>query len=334
MPLQMTQFLDNLYTTTWQNRQEGVADNVFGATPFWFWMQQRNMIDHQRGGRFIEEQLEYAKNLNISWIGKGGTVKLQDYEFLTTANFPWRYLVASMVRFGVDEQQNQGKSKILSIMNSKIDNTEKSLQDELELRLVGGPGSVADPTHPAIDGLKCLIADDPTANLGGNGIAVGGIDSTLAEYAWWRNQTMSMAGLSFATQGVKKMRTMLNNCMNNKREDATDILLTDQNTYEMYEDVVLGYYRTENRQLADVGFENQTFKKVPMVWTPNLVQRMYFLNTRFLKCTIDPSMEFEMTEWKPIPDQVLDRAAQVITAMCLSTKRRRVHGVMHTINTP
>ena len=27
----LTQFLDNLYTTTWQNRMEGVADNVFNA---------------------------------------------------------------------------------------------------------------------------------------------------------------------------------------------------------------------------------------------------------------------------------------------------------------
>ena len=37
----ITQFLDNLYTTTWQNRMEGMADNIFNATPFYFWMKDK-----------------------------------------------------------------------------------------------------------------------------------------------------------------------------------------------------------------------------------------------------------------------------------------------------
>jgi hypothetical protein len=41
-----------------------------------------------------------------------------------------------------------------------------------------------------------------------------------------------------------------------------------------------------------------------------------------------------MTEWKPIPDQINDRAAQIITACTLTTNRRRVHGVISGINTP
>ena len=44
-------------------------------------------------------------------------------------------------------------------------------------------------------------------------------------------------------------------------------------------------------------------------------------------------MNFDMTEWKAIPDQVNDRAAQVILAGELVTGRRRVHGVLHGIDT-
>lgn len=36
---------------------------------------------------------------------------------------------------------------------------------------------------------------------------------------------------------------------------------------------------------------------------------------------------------KPIPDQVNDRAAQIVTAGALTVSRRRCHGVMHTIDT-
>lgn len=337
MTLQITEFLDNLYTTTWQNRQMGVADNVFAATPFFFWMKDKGKLIKVRGGRYLEENLEYASNPNIAWIGRGGTVSMNDYQFLTAAQFQWRYLTGSIVRFGIDDQQNAGPAEIMSLMNQKMGNTEASLITELESRLAGGPGSqVAGTTTAAgnaFDGLQCLVADDPTSNSGADGIALGGIDSSQAQFSWWRNQTTNMTGVSFASSGISKMRTMLNNCSNNRKMDRPDIILTDQTTYEYYENANLSYYRIENNKLADAGFENQTFKKIPMVWSPNISQRMYWLNTNFLSLKYDPAYYFAMTEWKPIPNQVNDRAAQIIAAMTLVTNRRKVHGVMYNINT-
>lgn len=347
MPATITQFLDNLYTTTWQNRMEGVADNVFNATPFWFWLKDKGKMKTQRGGRFIEESLEYASNGNVAWVDKGTAMALNDFEFLTIAQFNWRYVAASIVRFGTDEQKNTGKAKIMSLMNAKLDNTEQSLITEFETRLVDGPGTITGGTTTAMaaafDGLNCLVADDPTSNQGGNGIQVGGIDSSQAQYAWWRNQTVNMNASSFATTGISTMRKLLNNCMNNRREDRPDIFLSDQWTYEQYEGAVLTYYRTLNRKLADAGFENQTFKGIPMVWTPSIPGQdsptpvgghLYMLNTSFLSLTYDPAMWFDMTEWKAIPDQINDRAAQIVSACTLTTNRRRVHGVMFNINTP
>lgn len=345
----LTQFLDNLYTTTWQNRMELVADNVFNATPFWFWLKDKGKLKTQRGGRFLEESLEYASNSNISWVDKGSTVALNDFEFLTIAQFQWRYIAASIVRFGTDDQKNSGKAKIMSLMNSKLDNTESSLITEFETRLVDGAGTISAGTTTAaaqaFDGLSCLVADDPAGStLGGNGVAVGGIDSstTNGQYTWWRNQTTNMTGSSFALTGIGAMRTMLNKCMNNRREDRPDILLSDQWTYEQYEGAILTYYRTLNRKMADAGFENQTFKGIPWVWTPAIAGEdsatpvaghIYFLNTNFLNLVYDPALWFDMTEWKAIPDQINDRAAQIISACTLTTNRRRVHGVMYNLNT-
>lgn len=331
MVTSITIALDNLYTTTWQNRQEGVADNIFTSTPFWFWMKDKGRMKSQRGGRIIEENLEYATNPNIQWITRGGTVPISDFQFLTVAQYNWRYLTGSIVRYGVDDQQNAGKNQIISWMNSKLDNTEASLGTEMETRLCGASGSAVN----AFDGLQFLCADDPTTgNIAGSGTGVvGGIDQSAAANSWWRNQTKNMTALSFAAQGIGQMRTMLHNCMNNRRMDMPDILLTDQTNYEYYEDNVLGHWRATDTKLADAGFNNQTFKGIPMVWSPSISQRMYFLNTRFLTLIYDPSMYFDMTEWKPIPDQVNDRAAQIVAAMVLVTNRRRVQGVMFNMNT-
>lgn len=324
MSLTLTEALDNLYTTTWQNMKSTVADQIFDATPFWYWMKDKGKLKTESGGRFLTEPLQYDTNDNVTFIGKGGTVSLNDYEFLTEAKFNWKYLVGSIVRFGVDDQQNRGKNKIINLMNSKMENTQNSLINTLETRLCGS-GS-ADTTY--FLGLQDLVADDPTSST----TLCGGIDPST--YTWWRNQYTDMTGLSFATYGVAKMRTMLNNCMNNLKMDAPDIIMADQTSYEYYEDNILDHYRVNNNKLADMGFQNQTFKGIPMVWSPSISERMYFLNTNYLSFTYDPMMYFDMTEWKPIPDQVNDRAAQIILAGEFKTSRRRCQGVMFTIDTP
>lgn len=323
---QLTEFLDDLYTSTWQNMSSDVADQVFDATPFWAWMKENGRLDTEEGGRWIGRPLQYDKNDNIYWIRKGSTVQLNDFKHLTTVKYDWRYLVASMVRFGVDDQQNRGKNTIIKFAESKVDNTKMSLADELETRLFGGVGDT-DPEHPAFHGLQVLVADDPTASQD-----IGGYNQQ--DYDWWRNQANNMTGVSFATSGVSRMRTMFNDCMQNKKSDAPDIIVSGQTPYEYYEDEAFDKLEIQSTKLAEMGFDTQTFKGRPWVWSPACANtRIYFLNTNYLQFIYDPIMYFEMTAWKDIPDQVNDRAAQIITACQLITNRRRVHGVIHTIDT-
>lgn len=318
----LTQGLDNLYTTTWENRQDGLADQIFDATPFFFFLRDKGKIKHVQGGRFIAEPLRYAKMDNPVWIGKGGTVSLNDTEFLTEAHFDWRYQAVPLVRFGVDDQKNRGKSAVKNLMNAKLDNAMDTAVDAFETRLFGAAGS----TTTGFDGLQLLVADDPTTGT------VGGIDR--ATYTWYQNKTKDLTGASFATNGIKEMRTLLNNCRNNLKSDTPDIIVCGQDPYEFYEDTVDDRHRIIGSQkMLDAGFENQAYKGIPMIWSGSNSDRMYLLNTRFISLVIDPIMEFEMTEWKNIPDQPNDRAAQVVTACQLTLSRARCQGVIFSINT-
>lgn len=318
----LTETLDNLYTTTWQNMKDMAADQIFDATPFYFWLRDKGRMETVSGGRYITEPLQYAKNDNVSWLKKGGRVTLNDFEFLTTAKYDWKYLVGSMVRFGVDDQQNRGKNLIMSLMNSKLDNTKNSLTDTLETTLAAGAAS-----GDEFDGLQILVADDPTAD-----VAVGEVNQST--YSWWRNQQTNMTGLSFAAQGEAKMRSMLNNASNNLGTDRPDIIVSGQVPYEYYEDTQMGYVQLTNQKMGDAGFDNIKFKGLTMIWSPSIAAtRMYFLNTRFIKFVYDPAMFMDMTEWKAIPDQVNDRAAQIATACAFTVSRRRCQGVLHTIDT-
>lgn len=312
----------NLYASTWQKMRSDAIDNIYDATPFFFWLRDRGKLKKVTGSKRIEETLMYAQNGNVSWLQKGDAVSLNDFEHLTTATYDWKYLVASMVRFGVEEQQNQGKYQILDLVKCRLENTRAALADDLETKTFADAA-----TGNEIDGLQHLVQDDPTSST-----TVGGINQST--YSWWQNKTKNMTGLSFASNGVAEMRTILNNCMQNRGSDRPDIIVSGQTPYEYYEDSVLEHLRINNTKLGDKGFDNITFKGIPMVWSPSCANtRMYFLNTNYLYLVYDPTLYFSMTNWKEIPDQPNDFAAQIVSAVTLVTNRRRTQGVMYNIDT-
>lgn len=322
-PASITEVLDNLYTTTWKHMKSVLADNIFDATPLLAWLKLKGRIQDQIGGRFIEEPIIYRKNERVKWLVRGGTTDLSDQEFITETQWAWKYQTVPIVRFGTDDHKNRGKMQIINFAQAKLENAKASLEDDLETILVAGAAS-----GDEIDGLQHLVADDPGASA-----TVGNIDQSTTANEYWRNKYKDMASSSFATNGVDEMRAMLNNCSNNRAQDRPDIILAAQDPFEYYEDAILGKFQFENKQLADLGFDTQTFKRIPVTWVPAMSDRMYFLNTKFLRLVKDPGLYFDMTEWKAIPAQVNDRVAQIISAFALTTNRRRVQGVIFGIDT-
>jgi len=314
--------LDNLYTTTWEHRKAKVHDNIFTATPFWFWLKEKGKFKTESGGRFIMEPVEYAMNDSMTWITKGDAVSLNDFEFLTETKWDWKYLTGSIVRFGIDDQQNRGRAQIIKLMTRKMENLDNSLIDTLETALFASGGSSND-----IYGLQNLVPDDSDGTQD-----VGGLDTS--ELSWWQNQETDATGRSFAVYGFGDMRTLLNNCSESRQMDRPDIIVTGQTPYEYYEDETMEQKQIVNKKLGDAGFTNIEFKGIPMIYSPACANsRMYFLNTNFLYFIYDPAMNFDMTEWKAIPDQVNDRAAQVILACAFIVTRKLCQGIYHTIDT-
>lgn len=322
MPQSLTEVLDNLYTTTWKEIKDSLTDNIFTSTPFFAMMQKAGRIMDQAGGRQIEFPVSYAKNDRGAWLVKGSTMDMNDQEFMTESYWTWKYYAVPIVRFGTDDQKNRGKMQILNYVQEKIDNAKDTIEDAFETQLFA-----ASATANAFEGLQTLVADDPTA-----AVTVGGIPQNTE--TWWQNKKDTLASTSFATSGVDKMRSMVNTLATNKRMNRPDFIMCGQDPFEYYEDAVLGKFQFENKDLADLGFESLTFKGIPLSWSPSCGDRMYFLNTRFLKLVKDPGLFMDMTEWKAIPNQVNDRVAQIVSAITLVTNRRRVQGVIFSVDTP
>ena len=331
----LSETLDNLYTTTWQNMKGDVADQIFDGSPLWFWLRQHDGLKKEIGGRFVTEPVRYAGSGNLTYVKKGSAVPLSDKEFLTIAYDNWRYLADSIVRFGVDDHQNRGKNMILSLMDAKLSNSRDSLTDEMETRFCGTAGT------DQFNGLVDIVAADPTTGT------LHGINSAAGYSTWWRNQYMdydtTWSGTDFTGDGDDVMNNMVNKCSKGLRTESPNIIACGQGVWEAYFVTTIAQRRVTNKTLGDAGFQNIEFRGIPMVWSPQIAPTnggpvaagnkgvMYMLNTRYLKFKYDPSVFFDMTEWKSIPEQVNDRVAQIILAGNLMTSRRRALGVIFDI---
>ena len=321
-----TQYINNLTTMTWANRQKSFQDNIFTKNAFFAWMKGEGSIKKAiDGGEMIEETLQIAKNSTAGFIGTGAVVPLRDTQISNLARYPWRRMVVSVINYSGEMLRNYGTPKIMSIIEKKITNAELSMYDLLEETIFGvGTGE-------EFLGLQDIVADDPTATGAAVVSKVGGINQSTNEY--WRNQTSSLASNSFATAGPNAMRKALNGCVAQGGMVEDYVIVCGQQAYEFYDATTETQRRVTNKKMGDYGFETIEYKGIPVIWSPKCNnERMYFLNTRHLSLYYHPQDYFEMTEFKTSPNTV-DHFAQITLMGNMGTDNRRVHHVIHGINT-
>jgi hypothetical protein len=316
-----TETLDDLFTTTWYNMRDHAVDNIFTATPFWYWIfEHKGNVRDEVGGRYIGIPLMYATSSTVEWFDSYGQVDTTPQVALTTGTEVWRYLSGSVARSAIEEQQNSGKNQIFSLVQSKLDQLQLSIIDKLETALFTAQ------TGSAMNGLPDLVDVTPATGT------VHGINA--ATYTWWQNQQQTFSG-SFSVNGLKEFANFYNDC--SIGADHPDLLLTTQVVFELYEAEMqqfLQFSTTGNASLGDAGFETLRYKGMDMVWSSNVTTGYaYFLNSKYFELVRDPMFWFEMTEWKPAPEQPDARTAQVVLALNLLTNNRRMHGVLSGIPT-
>ena len=360
-----TEALDSLAVSTWRHMKQRVADQVFNEVVFFAYLKSKGKLQPYQGGKYIETPVSYAENDTVSWISDQDAVNINDIDPLTTAEYDWRYLVASVARSQIEEQKNRGKMQIINLLKHKMEVAQNSLVKEIEARLFGG----ADSNSKQMEGLQHLIADDPTAAAN-----VGKIAQNT--YSWWRNQTLNYAtdasfgnsdtraessggaadrgvanvfGAAHASgpdKGIVAMRQTKDACSKSLGNERPAIILTDYNIYRAYNASIDDHLRIITQKVGDLSFQTLTFEGLPILPSDNCPSdtstsssnlifdaackgsKIYMIDTDHIYAYYDPGMYFDMTEWKPVPNQ-LKRAAQIVTAMNMIACSRRSSAVIH-----
>lgn len=324
MPVNWTETIDNLFVTTWAYRKEGATEQLFYDTPVINFMRKRENVEAVRGALRLEFGLEYANTSGAVWITRGSTIAVTDNDYLTAGKDEWKYLAVQIVRYMVDEQKNRGKHQAINYVQSKLRSAERELMETLEEALF------SNATSTSINGLPDLIkVPDPTN--GWAGYSLHGIDQDT--HTWFRNQAVQNTD---ANQLLSDMRSMFYTLKKLKNPSLKSLyLITNADVEEWYETQLAEKYQIVATQLkGDLGAEGPlTYKGRPIISSPSApADKIYFVNTEYLKLYYDPDYWMEMTEWKPIPNQAGDRLAQIVCTLNLVCTRPAAQGVIYGIS--
>lgn len=314
---------DTLASSTLKNYRPKFIENLMGQQALLWQMKERGFTGEEQGGTSLVHALLHGDNTTARSYSGYDELDVTPQEGFTSVELEWKQLSASIAISGREQIMNAGdKTKIFSLLDGKIK------QAEISIRKVFNEQLFADGTGNSgkdITGLGLAVEDGTAWST------YGGIDSNT--YSFWRNQWLDFdaAYTSFGTtsgqtsEGIKAMRTMFNRCLRGKSKPT--LIVTTVDLYEAYEANAEGQkLQLVDTKLADVGFTNISFKKVPVIFDEDCpTNTMLFLNSEFMKLINAKGRNFITTEFQR-PENQDAKVAQILFAGNLVVYKRDQQG--------
>jgi len=263
-----------LFSTTLQNYQPTLVDNIFKDLVLLNHLNSGGRVMMEEGGTQIVEPVLYEENSTAASYSGYDNISLTPQDGITSAIYDWKQIAASIAISGIEEAQNRGTEAIIKLLNAKIMQAEMSIKSLVNGQLLSsndGTGGTAKQFN-GIGGFA-----------GSLNTSIGGIDASTN--TWW-NPTIQ-AGIQGQTLSLVNMANTYNNA--SKGNDTPDLIITTEALFSKYESLLTPNVRYQDVSKANAGFQNLMFKQTPVVFDlampGNQVSNasMYFLNSRYLK---------------------------------------------------
>lgn len=353
-PSSYTVNYDALLSSTLFAYRKKLVDNIFKFNAFMAALKQKDGIEYQDGGERVAQPLMYELNDTVSSYKGYETLTVKPQDGITTAFFEWSEIGATISISRREERVNSGEGALLKLLQKKIMQCEMSIKGSVNKQLVLGtvsaatfvPGNDAKDLLPLGYFLRYAPATDPV--VGGD---VGNIPADT--YSWWQPNVCTLGGsaatghkfgLTVTTYAGLKvgLHRLYNFCTRGADGSAPNLVVTDQVTYETYENALDQQIRYADQAMGDMGFQTIKLKGATMVWD-ELVPDLYtgtadlttgsafFLNTQFYKLVIDRQTDFVTTPFVE-PENQTAKTAKVLFMGQATVSNPRKLGLATRIN--
>lgn len=265
--------LTEIYSTTRQNRNRELADNLIENNALLFVLNDKGKISAD-GGRDIGEPLIHTgyDAETVKFFDGYDTFTIDTtQEVITEAVYDWKELGGFTFISKAEERKNRGSHAAKKLLSAKRQALKSTLKNTTETSFAGDGTSFG---GKSFGGLTLLVADDPTAAG-----SVGGIDQQANTF--WRNQTNLAAAAITSSNILGKMNTLQLACTFGT--DQPDFWLHGSTCFTAYWEALQQNTRHMDPKMADAGFRTLQYLGKPVIYVSSILDdRAYALNSDYL----------------------------------------------------
>ncbi len=272
--------LTEIVTTTLRNRSGQLADNISLNNALLSRLKKKGKVKTVSGGRTIVQELEYAMNGTYKRYSGYEPVNIAPSDVFTGAEFNYAQAAVAVSISGLEMLQNSGEEAIIDLLESRIQNAERTLVSNIALDCYSD--GTADGGRQ-IGGLQLLVSKTPASGV------VGGIDASTSVGAFWRNVAFSSTGNGGAPATAANIQSYMNQVWVQlvRGSDFPDLIVADNSYYRAYLESLQAIQRIASDEMAQAGFSSLKYMNADVVLDGGFgggapANTMYFLNTNYL----------------------------------------------------
>lgn len=272
--------LTEIVTTTLRNRTGKLADNVSKNSALLKRLKQKGKIKTVSGGRTIVQELEYAENGTFKRYSGYEALNISPSDVFTGAEFNYAQAAVAISMSGLEMLQNNGEEAIIDLLESRIENAERTLTNNIALDCYSD--GTADGGRQ-IGGLALLVSTTPSTGT------VGGIDASSTVGSFWRNIAFSATTNGGAALSSANIQSYMNRIwvQTVRGADRPDLLVADNNAWRYYLESLQAIQRIASEETASIGFNALKYMDADVVLDGGYgggapANTMYFLNTNYI----------------------------------------------------
>lgn len=281
-----------------------LTDNIFKTIPLFSRMKDK--IELVDGGTQVLVPLNYAQTSATGWYSGADTLNNADNDIISSAQFDWKQIYASVPITKLDELKNSGQAAKVNFVKSKMQVAEKTIRDVVATGLWN-----AGTTPNAILGMRSFLSTTAT---------YGGISQST--YSFW--QANIDATTTTTTIGALQTQWSLASL----NGESPTVLLSGSGRYDAYYNLLQPQQRFMDSKTAEGGFQSLMYNGVPWIVDSKAPStHVVMLNEDYVHLLVhkDENFKFEPFQ-KPINQNL--RVAHIFATMVFASSNNRMHAAL------
>lgn len=243
----------DIIATTIQSRSGELADNLTNNNALLSRLKKKGNQRTVSGGSVIFEELMYNDSSTVNANSYSGyeLLNISPNSPISSAQFNFAQYYAAVTMSGLEMLQNSGKEQFIDLLEGRIKVAESQLLNRISQDIyLDGTGNGG----KNLTGLGAAVPDAPTSGT------YGGIDR--ATWTFWRpvkfGGVADGGGAVSASNIIGYMTKLAIQLVRGK--DKTDLIVADNNYYQLYASALQSIQRVTSEGSSDVGAGFQSLK--------------------------------------------------------------------------